>query len=84
MIKPGQVSDGMFDLTDFFVTSLALAGALDKLPSENYVDGIDQSAFLLADGGQTKRKTTFCWSALTAIREPERLTSRAMGAVRKR
>jgi arylsulfatase len=63
MIKSGQVSNGMFDLTDFFVTSLALAGALDKLPSDNYIDGIDQSSFLLADGGQTKRKTTFFWSA---------------------
>jgi len=63
MIKPGQVSDGLFDLTDFFVTSLALAGAQDKLPSANYIDGIDQSSFLLTDGGQTKRKTVFCWSA---------------------
>lgn len=63
MIAPGQVSDGMFDLTDLVVTSLSLAGALDNLPSENYIDGIDQSSFLLTEGGQTKRKTTFFWSA---------------------
>ncbi|HMR29377.1 MAG TPA: arylsulfatase [Geminicoccaceae bacterium] len=61
MIKPEQVSDGMFDLTDFHVTALAFAGALDKQPSDKYVDGIDQSSFLLADGGQTKRHTTFFW-----------------------
>lgn len=63
MIEPGQINDGLFDLTDLFVTSLVLAGALDKLPSENYIDGIDQTSFLLADGGQSKRKTVFCWSA---------------------
>lgn len=61
MIAPGRVSDGMFDLTDFHVTALALAGALDNQPSDKYVDGIDQSSFLLADNGQTKRHTTFFW-----------------------
>lgn len=63
VIEPGRVSNGMFDLTDLFVTSLKLAGALDKLPSDNYIDGIDQSSFLLAGDGQTKRHVTFCWSA---------------------
>jgi arylsulfatase len=63
VISPGRISDGMFDLTDFFVTSLRLAGALDRLPGDNYVDGIDQSSFLLADDGETRRKTTFFWSA---------------------
>lgn len=61
VIKPSQVSNGMFDMTDFFVTSLSLAGALDKLPQDNYIDGIDQSSFLLADGGLTRRHTTFFW-----------------------
>jgi arylsulfatase len=61
MITPGQTSNGMFDLTDFFVTSLALAGALETLPKDNYIDGIDQSSFLLADGGQSRRHTTFFW-----------------------
>lgn len=63
VIAPGRVSDGMFDLTDFFVTSLRLAGALEGLPGDNYIDGIDQSSFLLADDGETRRKTTFFWSA---------------------
>jgi arylsulfatase len=63
MIQPGRVNNGMFDLTDFFVTSLALAGAVEKLPKENYIDGIDQTSFLLANDGQTKRHSTFCWGA---------------------
>ena len=62
MIEPGRASDGMFDLTDFHVTSLALAGALGRQPGDNYVDGIDQSSFLLADNGYSKRQTTFFWS----------------------
>ena len=61
VISPGRASNGMFDLMDFHMTALALAGALDKQPTNNYVDGIDQSSFLLADGGQTKREATFFW-----------------------
>nr|WP_280634012.1 sulfatase-like hydrolase/transferase [Paracoccus ravus] len=51
MIASGRESDGLFDLTDFFNTSLALAGASGSIPSERYIDGIDQSSFILADDG---------------------------------
>ena len=73
VIKPGQVSNGMFDLMDFHMTALALAGALDKQPTDNYIDGIDQSSFLLADGGQTKRHATYFWAGtdFSAIRVAE-------------
>jgi len=62
MISPGRESDGLFDLTDFFNTSLALAGASDTIPSERYIDGIDQSSFLLADDGQSRRDAVFMYS----------------------
>ena len=73
VIKPGQASNGMFDLMDFHMTALALAGALDKQPTDNYVDGIDQSSFLLADGGQTKRHATYFWlgTDFSAVRVAE-------------
>jgi len=32
MIKPGRVSDDVFDLMDLFNTAVHLAGADDKLP----------------------------------------------------
>ena len=32
-----------------FNTPLALAGITDKVPADNYIDGIDQSSFLIAD-----------------------------------
>lgn len=70
MIAPGRESDGLFDLTDFFNTSLALAGASDSIPSERYIDGIDQSSFLLADDGKSRRDAVFMYSEnnLMAIR----------------
>lgn len=62
MIKPGRESDELFDLMDLFNTSLALAGALDGIPTDRYIDGIDQSSFLLADDGRSKREKVYIWS----------------------
>lgn len=60
MIAPGRQSDGLFDLTDFFNTSLALAGVSDSIPSERFIDGIDQSSFLLADDGKSGAMRCSC------------------------
>ena len=65
MIAPGQESAELFDLMDLFNTSVALAGATDKIPSDRYIDGIDQTAFLLADNGHSKREKVFIWSQYT-------------------
>ncbi len=64
MIKPGRVSDGLFDMTDMFNTSLAVAGvdAGKVVPADRYIDGIDQSAFLLADNGESAREAVFFWN----------------------
>jgi arylsulfatase A-like enzyme len=62
MIKAGRVSDGLFDLMDLFNTSLALGGIVDKIPTERYIDGIDQTSFLLADDGETNRQAVFCYN----------------------
>ena len=63
-IKGGRVSDGLFDLTDMFNTSLALAGvdAAQAIPADRYVDGIDQTGFLLADDGQSAREAVFFYN----------------------
>jgi arylsulfatase A-like enzyme len=73
MIKPGRVSDGLFDLMDLFNTSLGIAGIADEIPSGRYVDGIDQTSFLLADAGETKREAVYMWSEydLMALRTAE-------------
>lgn len=62
MIKAGRVSDGLFDLMDLFNTSLALGGIVGKIPTERYIDGIDQTSFLLADDGETNRQAVFCYN----------------------
>jgi len=61
MIQAGRESDGLFDLLDLFNTSLAVGGIADKIPTDRYIDGIDQSAFLLADTGESKRQTVYMW-----------------------
>jgi arylsulfatase len=62
MIKPGRASDDLFDIMDLFNTSLALGGVTDKIPAERYIDGIDQSSFLLTDSGVSNRQTVFCYN----------------------
>ena len=61
MITPGRQSDGLFDLHDLFLTSLALAGVEYRPPKDKYLDSIDQTSFLLADGGLSNRKYTYYW-----------------------
>ena len=74
MIEPGQVSDGLFDLMDLFNTSLALGGVdTAALPDTKYYDGIDQTSFLIVEGGESKREHVYNWlgSQLAAMRMRE-------------
>ena len=66
-IKGGRESDELFDLMDLFNTSLALAGATDRIPTDRYIDGIDQTSFLLADDGRSKREKVYIWSEKTLM-----------------
>ncbi len=61
VIKPRK-SDGLFDLADIFNTCLSVAGVSGAdvtkyVPKDHYVDGIDQASFLLADNGQSCRRS---------------------------
>lgn len=64
MIKAGRVSDGMFDLMDLFNTSLTIAGVdpMQAVPKDRYVDGIDQTSFLLSDAGETNREAVYFYN----------------------
>ena len=61
-IAPGRVSDGLFDLCDMFNTPLSIAGITESIPSERYIDGIDQASFLIADEGKSKRDAVFMYA----------------------
>lgn len=63
MIKPGRVSDGLFDLADLFTTFAELGGA--KIPTERYIDGIDQSSFLISDDGKSNREAVYSYMGNT-------------------
>jgi len=69
-IAPGRVSEGLFDLCDMFNTPLAIAGAADSIPTDNYIDGVDQTSFLLVDDGESNRDVVFMYAEndLTAAR----------------
>jgi len=72
-IEGGRASDGLFCFTDLVPTALALAGALESLPGDRYIDGVDQSSFLLAPDGRSNRKYVYYWllRRLSAIRVGE-------------
>jgi arylsulfatase len=60
-IKPGR-SDGLFDLADLFNTILSIAGknsaeVSKALPSDHYVDGVDQASFLIGDEHLSNRRS---------------------------
>lgn len=61
MIVPRE-SDDLFDLMDLFNTSMNLAGIKDRIPTDRYIDGIDQTSFLLADDGRSNREKVFIWN----------------------
>jgi arylsulfatase A-like enzyme len=60
-IEPGRQSDGLFDFNDVLPTALGLAGASERLPGDRYIDGVDQSSFLLAPDGLSNRKYHYYW-----------------------
>jgi arylsulfatase A-like enzyme len=62
VISPGRESDELFDLMDLFNTSLNLAGALNKIPTDRYIDGIDQTSFLLENDARSRREKIYIWA----------------------
>ncbi|HEY8545313.1 MAG TPA: arylsulfatase [Acidimicrobiales bacterium] len=60
-IDPGRVSDGLFAFSDLLPTALALAGAPEQVPTDRFIDGVDQTSFLLAPEGRSNRKHHYYW-----------------------
>jgi arylsulfatase len=61
MISPRR-SEGLFDLADILPTAMSLAGVpgaklAEHFPKATYIDGIDQASFLVADKGQSARRS---------------------------
>lgn len=69
-IDAGRASDGLFSFADVFTTAAALAGAQDKIPDDRFIDGVDQTSFLVAPEGESNRKYHYYWlgQTLSAVR----------------
>ncbi len=65
MIDPGRASDGLFSQMDLFPTMLTLASANERVPADRYIDGVDQTSFLLAPDGPSNRKYQYYWLGRT-------------------
>ena len=61
MIEPGARRDGLFSFSDLLPTVLTLAGAPERVPDDRFVDGVDQTSFLLAPDGLSNRKYQYYW-----------------------
>ena len=59
MIKPDQDPLDMIHLTDLYTTAARLGGAMDNIPSDRVVDGVDQTALLLLGEGHSRRDYMF-------------------------
>ncbi len=73
MIEPGQASDGLFAFSDLLPTVLSLAGEPSRIPDDRFIDGVDQSSFLLAPRSPSNRKHHYYWlgSMFSALRVGE-------------
>jgi arylsulfatase len=73
MIDAGRTSDGLFHFSDLLPTVLTLAGVPDAVPTDRFIDGVDQTSFLLADDGLSNRKYQYYWllGDLSAVRVGE-------------
>ncbi len=70
MIGADRSSDGLFCFTDLLPTMLSLAGEEARIPEDRFIDGVDQSSFLLGDAARSNRKYVWYWllSTLSAVR----------------
>jgi arylsulfatase len=56
-VPAGVVTEQMLSAHDWHKTFAALAGALDRVPTDRPMDGVDASAFLLGQSEKTGRET---------------------------
>ena len=69
VIEPGRISGEMLHVTDMYTTAAKLGGAMDRLPKDRVIDGVEQSSYLM-DGNKSRREYMFHYSGanLGAVR----------------
>ncbi len=62
MIEPGQLAGDIIHETDLFTTFARLAGALEHVPTDRIIDGIDQTSLLLNGDTHSRRDYVFVYA----------------------
>jgi len=62
MIEPGSILGDMFHEVDLYPTFARLAGALDNVPTDRIVDGIEQTALLVNGDTRGRRDYNFVYT----------------------
>ncbi|WP_193140818.1 MULTISPECIES: sulfatase-like hydrolase/transferase [unclassified Meridianimarinicoccus] len=62
MIEAGSLPGDMIHITDIFTTFASVAGALDNVPMDRVIDGLDQTALLLNGDSHGRRDYTFTYA----------------------
>ncbi|MEM8582252.1 MAG: sulfatase-like hydrolase/transferase, partial [Pseudomonadota bacterium] len=65
MIEPGSLPGDMIHITDLFTTFASLAGAMDNIPTDRVIDGLDQTALLLNGDTHGRRDYSFTYAGPT-------------------
>ncbi len=70
MIAAGQDPVDLIQLTDLFTTGARVGGALEQIPDDRIIDGVDQTALLLIGEGNSRRNYLFHYAGdrLGAVR----------------
>ena len=73
MIEPNQDPLDLFQITDWFMTIIRLAGGMNEIPTDRVIDGIDQSGLLLLGEGKGRRDFIFHYNrdSLEAVRKDQ-------------
>ena len=62
VIKPGQMVGDIIHETDLFTTFARVAGALDHVPSDRVIDGLDQTSLLVNGDTHSRRDHVFIYA----------------------
>ena len=65
MIEPGQTVGDIVHQTDLFTTFARLGGALDHVPTDRIIDGVDQTSLLLNGDSHSRRDYVHVYTGTT-------------------
>jgi arylsulfatase A-like enzyme len=65
MIEADSIVGDMVHVTDLFTSLARIGGALDRIPTDRLIDGVDQTALMLEGETYGRRDTVFIYSGNT-------------------